>query len=169
MPSSATLEILKQAILLEKRSRAFYRHVAQQTSHRAVETFFSLMAAEEEQHIDMLSRQYKAFKNDRRLAPMDYPAAGEPAAELSHQVLTAELVDAVAAAGFEAAAIGAAMALEQKAVDLYAQRSDAAADAEEKALYHWLSRWEHTHLEFLATLDREMTQKIWHDQQFWPF
>jgi rubrerythrin len=169
MPTSTTLEILKQAILLESRSRAFYAHVAQQASHPEVARFFNLMAAEEEQHIGILSRHFKSFEKDRRLAPMDYPAAGGPAADVAGQVLTAALAEAVAAAGFEAAAIGAAIALEQKAVDLYAQRSAAAGDMEEKALYHWLSRWERTHLDFLATLDRELTQKIWHDQQFWPF
>jgi rubrerythrin len=169
MTTGSTLEILKRAILLEKRGRAFYAQMARQTGHPALQDFFRLMGEEEERHIAVLSRHFAAYAKDGRLAPMDYPEAGEPAAELADRVMSAELVASVAAAGFEAAAIGAAMALEQKAVDLYAQRAAAAEDPEEKALYRWLSRWEHTHLDFLAALDRELTQKVWHDQQFWPF
>jgi len=35
MEENSTLEILKQAILLEKRGRAFYRNVAEKTEKRA--------------------------------------------------------------------------------------------------------------------------------------
>ena len=40
-------DILKSAILLEKRGRAFYTKVAKQTEHEGVREFFEMMADEE--------------------------------------------------------------------------------------------------------------------------
>jgi rubrerythrin len=83
--------------------------------------------------------------------------------------LTAELKGQIAAAAFEAAAISAAIAMEEKAVAVYAGRQQAASDAEEKALYGWLAAWERDHLDFLVTLDREIKETVWNDNSFWPF
>ena len=51
----------------------------------------------------------------------------------------------------------------------YSQRAEAAVDAEEQALYRWLADWEKTHLDYLAQIDRELTEEIWFDNQFWRF
>jgi rubrerythrin len=93
----------------------------------------------------------------------------DTADNIADKVLTSDLVDAIAAADYEAAAISAAMAMEKKAIRLYADRAATAEDPEEKALYDWLSRWEQSHLSFLSDLDREITERIWHDNNFWAF
>ena len=69
----------------------------------------------------------------------------------------------------DAAAISAAMAMEERAIKLYANRAEAAESAEEKRLYEWLSDWETTHLDVLAELDRTLTEQVWNDNNFWPF
>ena len=84
-------------------------------------------------------------------------------------VLTQEITAKIAAAGFEAAAISAAMAMEQQAIKLYHNRAGEARDIEEKTLYEWLASWETTHLELLSKIDRELTESIWHNNYFWPF
>ena len=43
--ADAALDILKEAILLEWRGRAFYRKVADQTQNEAVREFFETMVA----------------------------------------------------------------------------------------------------------------------------
>ena len=53
-----TTEILKCAILMEKRGQAFYTKVAQQASGEVVKRFFEMMAEEEKNHIKILSEQY---------------------------------------------------------------------------------------------------------------
>ncbi len=162
-----TLDILKEAILLERRGHAFYRKVASETDNSAVQCFFQIMADEETKHIGVLSDQYKAYQTNGRFAPDTYNAdAGSGAAEA---VLGEKMRAQIAAAEFEAAAISAAIAMEQRAVDLYEGRAKSANDPEEKALYAWLARWEREHLSFLIDMDRELTQQIWHDNQFWPF
>ena len=47
MSEDRATEILKNAILLEKRGQAFYAKVAQQADGEAVKKFFTLMAEEE--------------------------------------------------------------------------------------------------------------------------
>jgi rubrerythrin len=61
------------------------------------------------------------------------------------------------------------MAMEKNAVRLYTDRAANTSDPEEKALYDWLSRWEQSHLRFLSEVDREITERIWHDNRFWSF
>ena len=63
MSEDKTIEILKNAILLEKRGQAFYSKIARQTSGKAVKAFFELMAEEEVKHVDILAEQYKAYRH----------------------------------------------------------------------------------------------------------
>ena len=166
MTDSAVLDILKRAILLEKRGYAFYRQAADQAAGTAVKNFFDMMAQEETRHVDILSDQYRSYMETGHFKPA---AHDRDVAEVSRTVLTQELKDKISAAGFEAAAISAAMAMEQRAISLYSRRAREADDAEEKALYQWLAEWEGDHLRWLSDLDRELTEKVWNDNQFWPF
>jgi rubrerythrin len=166
MPGTSSMDILKSAILLEKKGRAFYGQVAEHASHVEVKRFFELMADEEGEHIRILTDQFKSYQDTKHFIPL---AAPENTADIAGTVLTGDLAEAIAAADYEAAAISAAMALEKNAVRLYADRAASASDPEEKALYDWLSRWEQSHLQFLADIDREITERIWHDNHFWSF
>jgi rubrerythrin len=167
MDKNKTIEILKNAILLEKRGHAFYAKVAEQAENQAVREFFQLMADEEAKHIQILSDQFKIFQSQNKFGPADY--SNQDGSELPSKVLTDDVKQAISAAAFEAAAISAAMSMEKNAVQLYADRSKTAEDTREAALYGWLASWETTHLDFLSKIDREVTEQIWYDNQFWPF
>ncbi len=167
MGADQTTEILKSAILLEKRGQAFYAKVAEQASDEAVQRFFGMMAEEEEKHVRILSDQYKSLQRSQRFAAPETAAA--PGFETAAAVLNDGLRRQIAAASFEAAAVAAAMSMEKNAIQLYSRRAAEAADLNEKALYDWLAKWEGEHLRFLARLDRELTEQIWNDQGFWPF
>ena len=167
MNTDPTIDILKSAILLETRGRAFYRKAAAQSSNSAVKNFFETMASEEDEHIRILSKQFKSFNQDGHF--ITEPATESPAQGLSDDILNKDTLAKISAADFEAAAISAAMAMEQRAIQLYAERADSAEDAGEKALYRWLADWEKTHLDFLADIDRALTERVWNDNQFWPF
>ena len=166
MSEKSTLDILKNAILLEKRGRAFYRTVAEQAQHPAVKTFFNRMADEERMHVDILSEQFKTYQDNGHFQTGDF---GNESSAAADRVLSEQMKAQIAAAGFEAAAIAASMAMEKKAVELYATRAGQTTDPDEKTLYEWLAQWERSHLEFLSDIDRELTEKIWHDNNFWPF
>ncbi len=167
MNEDRTVEILKNAMLLEKRGNAFYQKVAEQSSGRAVKGFFEMMADEEVKHVKILADQYKAYQESKQFKPGDYSEKGGE--DMASKVITAEFKKEISAADYEAAAISAAMSMEENAIKLYSGRAEEANDPNEKALYNWLAEWETQHLHFLSEIDKELREEIWHDSSFWPF
>ena len=167
MNADSTVEILKQAILLEKRGQAFYSQVAGQATGKAVKQFFEMMAEEEVKHVKILSDQFKAYKDNSHFTPE--AINDDHGNEVATKVLTHEMKNEISAADYEAAAISAAMSMEENAIKLYSERAENAEDPNEKALYDWLAKWEMQHLRFLSEIDRELKEEIWNDNTFWPF
>lgn len=157
-------DILKGALLLERRGKAFYEASAQGTPDRAVGEVFLTLAQEEGRHIEILA---KAFAGLMRAGRITEGAPGG-APDATGAVLTEAVKAEISAASYEAAAIYAAMALEERAVAFYAD-AERRSSGEAKALYGWLARWERSHLDLLTALDQELKQKVWNDQRFWPF
>ena len=167
MEENTAEKILKGAILLEIRGKSFYQKVANDAQSEAVRDFFEQMAGEEENHIKVLSHQYKEYKANRRFDPEAVPSLEK--SDAADKVLTDKLKNQISAAGFESAAISAAMAMERDAIKYYSQRAEESDDEGEKALYKWLSGWETGHLNMLVDIDKALTEKVWNDNQFWPF
>lgn len=168
MEKKDTTEILKEAILLEQRGKAFYSNIAAQTKSEAVRQVFSMMADEEDQHIQFLSRQFSHYEKHKTFTGIT-PHTEDASEEVAMQVLSSEMKDQISAASFEAAAIGAAMDFETRAVNLYSGRAESATDENEKATYHMLAEWERGHHKWLLRIDRDLREKIWYDNSFWPF
>lgn len=162
-----TVSILKQAILLERRGKAFYTRVAAESETPAVREFFETMASEEDQHEKILSEQYRAFQQRGKFIPTALPE--EETGNTAARILTADLKNKIRAAGFEAAAISAAMSMEERSIRIYSDQAKLTDDPQEKAVYQWLARWESRHLDLLSGLDRELTEAIWNDNSFWPY
>jgi rubrerythrin len=167
MSEAKATEILKHAILLEKRGQAFYSKVAEQATGKSVKAFFEMMAEEEVKHVQILSKQFKAYQETNQFNPTDL--GDDTSGNIAPKVITKELKDEMSAASYEAAAISAAMSMEENAIKLYASRSVEADDPNEKALYQWLADWEKQHLRFLSEIDKELTEEVWYDNNFWPF
>ena len=167
MSEDRTVEILKNAILLEKRGKAFYQKVAEQASGTAVRAFFEMMGAEEAKHVEILTDQYKAYQQNQKFSPGNYDQ--DPGGDIASRVITADFKAEISAADYEAAAISAAMSMEKNAIRLYKDRAAEANDPNEKALYKWLADWEAQHLHFLSDIDKDLREQIWYDNSFWPF
>ena len=118
-------------------------------------------------HINTLSEQFKAYRQTKKFIPgsHNYTDTGSVASK----VLTREIKEKISAAGFEAAAISAAISMEERAVKLYSESAETTSDPEAKALYEWLARWEREHLSLLFDIDKALREKIWFDNKFWPF
>lgn len=166
MNNSKTLEVLKTAILLEQKGKAFYNHVASQASDPDVRDFFERMAKEEEEHVRYLSEQFAHFIKTNEFKEVTLPADEETTAD---KILSESLKEKLSASSFEAAAISAAIDFENRAVAVYAERAEKALDPVEKMFYSWLTEWEKGHHELLAKIDKELRDKIWFDNNFWPF
>ena len=167
MEKSNALTILKHALLMERKGKSLYEKTAAHAGDEDVAEFFRQLAAEEQEHMDILERQFKSYMSDGRFMAGGYEndAGAEPAPE----ILNRDIIKRINAAGFEAAAITAAIGFEEKAVQTYADRAKETDDPEEKKLYTWLSEWEKTHLKKLLAVESSLIESVWHDNGFWPF
>ena len=160
MSSSEIPEILQKAILLERQGQRFYESIAEKTENSAVRRIFLAMAAEEKGHENTLLTQYRKYTADGELSPGQVLEVPD---EFSEKVLSAQVKEEIHSASYEAAAISAAMGLEQNTVDLYTSREKKALDDVERKLFHDLASWEETHLKFLNNLNREILQNAFFD------
>ncbi len=167
MENTKALEILKTAILLEKRGKAFYEKMAEQTESPEARKIFTTMAEEEKAHVEFLSLQFAHYVKEGKFAKPD--TSNGDTEDIIDEVLNAKLVKEISAASFEAAAISAAMDFETRAVELYSRRAEEAEDINEKEMYKWLADWESGHHKILHNLNEALKESIWYDNQFWPF
>ena len=165
--SKSAEDILKTAILLERRGKAFYTTAARQTESDAVRKIFTQMAEEEDTHIEFLSRQFAEYEKSGRFAKnaMEPPANDTEAV----MILSEQVKKEISAAGFESAAISAAIDFENRAISIYQGRADEATDPNEKELYQMLADWEQTHFRLLHKLNEDLREQVWYDNNFWPF
>ncbi|HEY9114770.1 MAG TPA: ferritin family protein [Bacteroidales bacterium] len=161
-----SVEVLKTAILLERRGKAFYTQAARNTESKSAKKIFEMMAEEEDAHIDYLVRQFKNYKEHHEFLKNE-PAPEED--ETVIEILTEKIKHEISAAGYEAAAISAAIDFENRAIEIYSNRAKEAVDANEKEMYQMLADWEKTHHHLLHKLNEDLKEQVWNDNNFWPF
>ena len=167
METNKAIDILKMAILMEKRGFAFYSKVAENTADPEIKHIFLVMADEETKHVKFLTDQFLHVEKEHKFA---YVNLGDLMhEEFANLILSEELKQKISAAGFEAAAISAAIDFEKRAVEVYSAQALKTNDPNEKSLFQWLADWEKGHLKILNDIDNELKEKIWNDNQFWPF
>lgn len=160
-------DILKTAILLERRGKAFYATAARQTESEAARKIFTMMAEEEDEHIAFLSRQFAEYEKNGTFAKNDVETPVDDTDVV--MILSEQMKKEISAAGFEAAAISAAIDFENRAIEVYQGRADEATDPNEKEMYQMLADWERTHHHLLHRLNEDLKEQIWNDNSFWPF
>jgi len=165
-PSDKTIEVLKTAILLERRGKAFYTQAARQTESKSAKKIFEMMAEEEDAHIDFLTRQFKSYRDNHEFLKNDPPPEED---ETVVEILSEKIKNEINAAGFEAAAISAAIDFENRAIEVYSRRAEEATDPNEKDAYKMLADWERGHHHLLHKLNEDLKEQIWNDNNFWPF
>ena len=167
METTKTTDILKMAILLEKRGKVFYEAVADQTKSEAVKKIFTILASEEQTHIEFLSRQYLSYQQNNAFGKDDFNVI--VSGSMANMILNDDVKEQISAASYEAAAISAAIDMETRAIEVYSNRAAETNDPNEKELFLWLAKWEQGHHKVLNDLNEELKQSIWFDNQFWPF
>jgi rubrerythrin len=163
----SAVDILKEAILLERRGKAFYATTAKQTESIAARKIFEMMAAEEDEHINFLSKQFSYYEKNKAFMKVDEFADTDESTVMA--ILSEEIKTQVSAAGYEAAAISAAMDFETRAVQIYSDRASSATDPNEKEMYQMLADWEKGHHFWLHKINEDLKEQVWYDNNFWPF
>ena len=165
--SKSSVDILKEAILLERRGKAFYTTAARQTQSEAARKIFEMMAEEEDEHINFLSKQFAYYEKNKAFMKVDETVDPDDATAM--EILSEEIKKQINAASFEAAAISAAMDFETRAVKIYSDRAESATDPNEKEMYQMLADWEKGHHYWLHKINEDLKEQIWYDNNFWPF
>ncbi len=165
-PNDKALEVLKTAILLERRGKAFYSQAARQTESKSAKKIFEMMAEEEDEHIEFLTKQFKNYLEHHEFLKTDNHHEED---EAVLEILSEDVKKEISAAGFEAAAISAAIDFENRAISIYSTRVGEATDPKEKEMYEMLADWEKGHHHLLYKLNEDLKEQIWNDNNFWPF
>ncbi len=166
MDKSKSLNILKNAFLMERQGKHLYETARDKAENDAVKAFFQTLVDDEQEHMNILEKQFKSYMSSGKFLAGGYENDGN--SESAPEILSEAVKNNINAAGFEATAITAAIGFEEKAVELYALRAQEAEDQEEKKLYKWLSVWEKTHLQKLISLQESLMERVWEDNSFWP-
>lgn len=161
-------DILKQAIIMENRGKSLYEMVAAQTPSAEVKEIFKTMADEEQMHIEFLTKQFAHYKKNKNFDKNQLDTTAEEDA-IANSILTEKIKQDISGAGFESAAISAAIDMENKSIEVYELRAKESTDPNEKELYQWLADWEKGHHKLLLELNKQLTEKVWFDNNFWPF
>ena len=161
-------DILKQAIIMENRGKSLYQMVAAQTPSEEVKNIFQAMADEEQMHIEFLNKQFAHYQKNKAFDVNQLETAVEEEA-VANAILTEKIKNEISGAGFESAAISAAIDMENKSIEVYQKRADESTDPNEKELYQFLADWEKGHHKLLLELNKQLTEKVWYDNNFWPF
>jgi rubrerythrin len=160
-------DILKTAILLERRGKAFYTQVARQSESKSAKRIFEMMAEEEDAHIEFLSGQFSHYeKTHEFLAISEHHEVDDTDAVM---ILSEKIKKEISAASFEAAAISAAIDFENRAIEVYSSRAAESVDTNEKNMYQMLADWEKGHHRLLHKLNEDLKEQVWNDNNFWPF
>ncbi len=165
--TNSAINILKTAILLERRGKAFYTQVARQSESKSAKKIFEMMAEEENAHIEFLSKQFVHYEKNNAFIQLDEHQEDDDTDAV--MILTEGIKKEISAASFEAAAISAAIDFENNAIKVYSDRAEEATDANEKAMYTMLAEWEKGHHHLLHKLNEDLKEQIWNDNNFWPF
>ena len=152
---------------MERQGKALYETAKTHADNKEVKQFFQSLVEDEQEHMDILEKQFKAFMRDGKFMAGTFK--NDASAVTAPDILSDAVKKNINAAGFESTAITAAIGFEEKAVNLYAQRAQEATDPEEKKLYNWLSVWEKTHLKKLMDIQESLMARVWEDNSFWPF
>lgn len=166
MAPKSALDILKGALLLEKRGRALYDLALRDCKDPDMKSLFEMLVNEEMGHMEFIEKQFALVKDGK---PLSSAALDSPNTEPADRVVSREAIKKISAAGSEAALISAGLDFEKKAVEYYSASAAESVSPEEKKIYAMLADWEKTHMYMLADLEREIQEHAWRDNNFWPY
>ncbi len=157
------LEILTQALDLERRGQNFYRQAAREVSGEKGRDVFASLADDEEKHAAMIERQMRALQEQRQYEPV--PGIRAPDIDLDRRLFPPE--GETREAEFEGDinvldALHFALDMEMRAHSLYTDAAKKTEDEEGKKLYMWLADAELTHFDLLMTnYESQVTMGGW--------
>lgn len=156
MKSEKSHTLLKSSILFEMHGEMLYREASEKAESPQVKEFFNTMAKDEREHADILRAVFDNYHQGTKFIANTHTWFTTNKIE---EIRNPLLVELIKTSSFEAAAITAAILMEEKSVIEYQLMANQAEDAEEKKLFLWLVKWEQEHVDRLTILRNGLSIK----------
>ena len=163
---SQLVDAIKNALMVEIKGQQLYSHAATQTQDPSAKVLFEMLANDEEQHVNILKKQYDSLLKDGK-----FDLESVHPAEVDHgsqDIVSDEFKKTIKRGDFEMAVIGIGCDLEAKAIAFYEKNAAESEDPQLKQLFTWLVEWEEGHLDQLKELENRYQDAYWADQGFSP-
>lgn len=143
------LSALEQGLRTEQDGRRFYLEAEEKTADRSGKRMFHALAEDEEEHLNILRREYASLKGGNRWLPVEKARAGKISlpefslfpGNLKKTVVKADTTDADA--------LDIAINMERRGYAMYAQAVADIDDPTAQAVYRFLVTEEDRHLTLL--------------------
>jgi rubrerythrin len=160
------IKIIKDAVMVEVKGQQLYTHAASEAEDPAAKAMFEMLAKDEDDHVRILTNQYKSLMADGKLNLAEvHPAEVDHG---SQDVISDDFKRSIKRGKFEMAVISIGCDLENKAISDYKEHAEKTEDPDLKKLFTWLTEWEDGHLEQLLELEKIYQDAYWADQGFSP-
>jgi len=139
-------EALQTAIKGELEGRELYKAAAEKTSDKKAEKVFSMLAEEEQKHLDTLVKIAKEYNEGGEISSPDLPS---PASfeDAESPIFSREFKDKVA--DFDMSALSIGIKLELESEKFYRDTARGTRVEEIKNLFNRLAEWEKEHYNYL--------------------
>ncbi|MCX8125680.1 MAG: ferritin family protein [Dehalococcoidia bacterium] len=149
-----TLEILKQAIAVERQGLDFYRRAADRTRNAAGKAFFASLVEDEKRHERILLVEYDKVKSGAGFVEAATAVRmGLPEIHLFPEgnALT------IPPDSNDLEVIQLAINFEKRGHDMYLKAAESIGDLTGKAVYQYLARWEAHHRDLLEKALKQLS------------
>ncbi len=157
MKNETSHNILRSSILFEMHGEKLYRETAEKAKDPKVKEFFTQMANDENTHAEILRAQFEYYQRNSKF---DSTTNTRYTTNKIEEIKTSSIAKLIEYASFEAAAVTAAVLMEEKSVIEYRKMANEAKDPEEIRIYNWLADWEQEHVNRLSTLRDNIQTKM---------
>ncbi len=157
------LQVLSQALQLEKDGRAFYLQAAERMHDERCQRTFRALADDERIHEEMILRQLHAVEGEGHYVLL--PDLQVQRIDLEERLFPPsgpELNAKLQRTYDELSALQMALEIEIKSFDLYRQAAARESDEAARQMYLWLAAAEHTHFDMLmANYETLSSESAW--------
>jgi len=133
MVEESILNIIKEAIALEKHGYNFYITATEKANSNLAKSLFNEFADDEKQHMKILEEQYKNLLENNEWSPLKRED------EFQVKDIIKDIEEELKHSDFDITAVYIAMNLEEKAEKYYREKIESVEDDKGKKILKWLA------------------------------
>jgi rubrerythrin len=164
-----TIELLKQAILVEQNGYHHYMTASAITTDKKACRVFKDLAKDEGFHRKILLDGIASFSQSKKWNIADIKGKRPVSASGESPIFSLEFSKRIKDKHYEMSALSIGILLEQNSIDFYTKMKNKTKDIKLKSLLGFLVSWEKIHLEALVKQQKLFLAGYWEQSRFYPF